>query len=43
MFVSEYEAPGDFTCVWEKPVSSSLRANGSIKGRKLSVERLFTL
>lgn len=42
VFVSEYIAPEDFTCVWEKGVSSSLRSNGVIKGDKKSVERLFT-
>ncbi len=41
VFVSEYEAPEDFVCVWEKGLSSSLRANGVIKGDKKSVERLF--
>ncbi len=43
VFISEYEAPEDFICVWEKGVSSSLRANGVIKGDKKSVERLFTI
>ena len=42
VFVSEYQAPNDFSCVWEKEVSSSLRANSVVSGRKLSVERLFT-
>lgn len=41
VFVSEYIAPEDFECVWEKKVSSSLRSNGIIKGDKKSVERLF--
>ncbi len=43
VFVSEYEVPEDFVCIWEKKVSSSLRANGVIKGDKKSVEKLFTL
>lgn len=42
VFVSEYNAPSDFSCVWQKEVSSSLRANGVILGNKTSVERLFT-
>ena len=42
VFVSEYEAPIGWDCVWEKEVSSSLRANGVIEGDKKSVERLFT-
>lgn len=42
VFISEYVAPNDFNCVWEREVSSSLRANAQIKGRKISVERLFT-
>ena len=41
VFCSEYEMPDDFICVWEKGVSSSLRANGVISGSKKSVERLF--
>lgn len=42
VFVSEYQAPDGWDCVWEKELSSSLRANGVIKGEKKSVERLFT-
>tara|TARA_R110001592_G_C13193003_1_gene753521 strand:+ start:4595 stop:5344 length:750 start_codon:yes stop_codon:yes gene_type:complete len=42
VFVSEYNAPEDFTCVWEKSVTSSLRANSVIKGAKTSIEKLFT-
>ena len=40
IFVSEYRAPADFTCVWEKSVSSSLRSSGSYKK---AIEKLFTL
>ena len=43
VYISEYAMPEDFECVWEKEVSSSLRANGSIKGDKKSVEKLFTI
>ena len=43
VFVSEYNAPDDFRCVWEKEAKSSLSANGKIGGNKNSVERLFTL
>lgn len=42
IFISEYSAPEDFTCVWEKEVKSSLSANGKIGGSKISIERLFT-
>lgn len=42
-FVSEYSAPADFTCVWEKEAKSSLSANGTCGGNKVSVERLFRL
>ena len=38
LFVSEYSAPGDFTCVWEKEIVSSLTKN---TGSKRGVERLF--
>ena len=43
VFVSEYSAPDDFTCIWQKQASSSLSANGVIGGNKISTERLFTL
>jgi len=39
IFVSEYSAPEDFKCVWEKPVTSSLTKD---TGSKRNVERLFT-
>lgn len=41
VFVSEYNAPNDFVCLWEKSAKSSLSANGKIGGNKLSVEKLF--
>ncbi|EOS9394193.1 DNA adenine methylase [Yersinia enterocolitica] len=41
VYISEYEAPPDFVCVWQKEVSSSLRANGVISGAKSNIERLF--
>ena len=41
VFVSEYNAPADFECVWQKEAKSSLSANGKIGGNKLSVEKLF--
>ena len=43
VYISEYNMPNDFTCVWELPVKSSLSANGSIGGNKISVERLFRI
>lgn len=41
VFISEYQSPEDFMCIWEKGVSSSMRANGIISGNKRSTERLF--
>ena len=41
VFVSEYEAPEDFECVWQQEVKSSLSANGVSGGNKVSVEKLF--
>lgn len=38
VFISEYNAPDDFVCVWEKDVKRPLSANG---GSKNSTERLF--
>ena len=40
VFVSEYNMPEDFICVWEKKVCSSLSKN---TGSKKAIERLFTL
>lgn len=41
VFVSEYNAPNDFKCIWSKEAKSSLSANGKIGGNKVSVEKLF--
>ena len=41
VFISEYKAPKDFKCVWEKQAKSSLSANGKIGGNKISTEKLF--
>lgn len=43
VFISEYEAPEDFKCVWSGDVKSSLSANGVSGGNKISTEKLFTL
>lgn len=43
VFVSEYSAPQDFTCIWEKKTTSSLSANGFSGGSKTSTEKLFIL
>lgn len=40
VFVSEYNMPDDFECVWEKSVKSSLTKD---TGQKSATERLFTL
>ena len=41
VFVSEYKAPPDFSCVWEGAVKSSLSANGRYGGSMESIEKLF--
>ena len=41
VWVSEYNAPSDFECVWEKVARSSLSANGKSGGSKISTEKLF--
>jgi len=41
VYVSEYNAPKDFVCVWQKEAKSSLSANGVIGKSKTSVEKLF--
>lgn len=38
VFVSEYEAPDDFVCIWQKEINSSLTQN---TGAKKGVEKLF--
>ena len=40
IFISEYNAPEDFRCVWEKEVNSSLTKN---TGAKKATEKLFTI
>lgn len=42
VFISEYNAPNDFECLWEGNFKSSLSANGKSGGNKNSTERLFT-
>jgi len=39
VYISEYSAPNDFNCIWEKQVNSSLTKD---TGSKKAVERLFT-
>lgn len=41
VFISEYNAPDDFVCVWKQEVKSSLSANGKSGGSKKSIEKLF--
>ena len=41
VFISEYNAPNDFECIWSQKVKSSLSANGVAGGNKVSVEKLF--
>lgn len=43
VFISEYNAPDDFRCIWQQEVKSSLSANGKSGGSKKSVEKLFTI
>lgn len=41
VFVSEYNAPSDFKCIWEKETKSQLSANGKSGGNKTSTEKLY--
>jgi DNA adenine methylase len=41
VFVSEYNAPNDFKCVWEKNTTSQLAINNKIGKSKVATERLF--
>ena len=40
IFISEYKAPKDFRCVWQKKVNSSLTKD---TGAKRAIEKLFTI
>jgi DNA adenine methylase len=40
IFVSEYNMPDDFICVWQKEITSSLTQD---TGSKKAIERLFTI
>ena len=39
VFISEYDAPNDFTCVWEKEVTNSMNSTITYK----PIERLYTI
>lgn len=39
IYVSEYKAPSDFECIWEKQITNSLHQNKTYK----PIEKLFTL
>ena len=41
IYMSEYEMPDDFVCIWQQKVKSSLSANGKSGSSKSSVEKLF--
>jgi DNA adenine methylase len=41
VYISEYNAPLDFKCIWSKETSSQLSANGKSGGSKISTEKLF--
>lgn len=43
VFISEYNAPEDFECIWEKEIKSSLSNIGSQGGFKNSREKLFKM
>lgn len=40
IFISEYNAPDDFKCIWQKEITSSLTQD---TGSKKGVEKLFTI
>lgn len=43
IFISEYNAPDDFVCVWEKEQKCNINNIGATTRTKISIERLFTL
>ncbi len=40
IYISEYEAPNDFECIWEKQVNNTLNKD---TGEKKGIEKLFTI
>ena len=40
IFISEYNMPDDFICVWQKEIASSLTQD---TGSKKAIEKLFTI
>lgn len=40
VFVSEYNAPSDFSCIWEKEVTTNF-ASQRTEAPKRSIEKLF--
>lgn len=41
VYISEYNAPDDFKCIWSKRVSSQLSNGSSGRINKISIEKLF--
>lgn len=41
VYISEYNAPNDFVCLWQKDAKSTFSAKGVVGGTKKSTERLF--
>lgn len=39
VYISEYEAPSDFTCIWQKEVTNSMNTTKTYK----AIEKLFTI
>jgi len=42
VFISEYSAPNDFECIWQKKVSTSLDVSNERHSKENRVEKLFT-
>ena len=42
IYVSEYNAPDDFLCVWQKEISANLNNQTAAGAQKKAVEKLFT-
>lgn len=43
VFISEYNAPDDFKCIWEKPAKTTFSWHAEDLSTKVSMERLFVL
>ena len=42
VFISEYKAPDDFLCIWQKEINANLSNQTKVQSAKKAIEKLFT-